>query len=160
MLCNAAEVSSRSIAWLLYSSWATARSGRACTAAVASFADGAVHVKFAVECPDSATAYAFGIGAGRHNHVFGNLGVGRVTYDGIEGTSTLGFLELGYQLPVGPAQLCPIAGGTFQVGPDDDVAGIAVTARAISAGAALGLPVDIGFLTIIPNTAVKFDHVS
>lgn len=125
-----------------------------------SFAAGAVNVNLAVEFPDSATGYALGIGAGRHNHLFANLGAGQISYDDLDERSTFGFLEFGYQIPLGPAQFCPIAGGALQAGPDDDLLDTKITARAASAGAALGLPLGVRFLTLIPNAAVKYDWVS
>jgi hypothetical protein len=125
-----------------------------------SFAGGSVHLNGAGEFPDSATAWAAGIGAGRPNSLFGNLGGGQASYEGIDEKSTFGFLELGYQLAIGGAQLCPIAGGYFGVGPDDELAGIKLTSRGASAGAALGLPIRAGMLTFIPNAAVKYEYLS
>src|SRR5687767_14658649 len=105
-----------------------------------SFQGGSVHLDAAAEFPDSATAFAVGIGAGRHNSLFANLGGGQVTYEGIDEKSTFGFLEFGFQLPLGKMQLCPIAGGTFGAGPDDDVGGVKVTSSSAAAGFSLGLP--------------------
>ena len=125
-----------------------------------SFVNGAVHLNVSAAFPDSASAFALGIGAGRHNNLFGNLGGGQVTYEGLDEKSTLGFLELGYQLPVSRAQLCPIVGGYFGVGPDDPAFGLKITSRSASAGVALGLPIAMRTLTFIPNAAVKYDYVS
>jgi hypothetical protein len=120
-----------------------------------SFSSGSVHLNGAGEFPDSATAYAVGIGAGKPDNLFGNLGVGQVSYEGFEEKSTFGFLEFGYQLALGPAQLCPIAGGSFAAGPDDEAAGIKLTARAASAGLALGFPIGAAAFKVIPNAAVN-----
>jgi hypothetical protein len=125
-----------------------------------SFVNGAVHLNVAAEFPDSASAFAIGVGAGRHNNLFGNLGGGQVTYEGLTEKSTLGFLELGYQVPLSRAQLCPIVGGYFGVGPDEPDFGVKVTSRSASAGIALGLPISVNKLTVIPNAAVKYDYVS
>lgn len=125
-----------------------------------SFAGGSVHLNAAGEFPDSARAYAVGIGAGKHNELFANLGGGQITYEGLDGKSTFGFLEFGKQFPVSRAQFCPIAGGFFAAGPDDDAAGIKVTARAASAGVALGVPFGAGVFKVIPNAAVRYEYLS
>jgi len=125
-----------------------------------SFTNGSVHLNAAGEFPDSATAWAVGIGAGRPDNLFGNLGVGQASYEGLDEKSTFGFLEIGFQLALGGAQLCPIAGGYFGAGPDDDLAGIKLTSRGASAGAALGLPIRAGMVTFIPNAAVRYEYLS
>jgi len=85
---------------------------------------------------------------------------GQVSYDGLDEKTTFGLAELGVQIPVGRAQLCPVAGGYFGAGPDDDAAGLKITSRAASAGAALGFPITLGPLTVIPNTAIKYEYLS
>jgi hypothetical protein len=125
-----------------------------------SFQGGSVHLNVAAEFPDSATAFAVGIGAGRHNSLFANLGGGQVTYEGLDEKSTLGFLEFGFQFPVGKLQLCPIAGGTFGAGPDDDLGGVKVTSSSAAAGLSLGLPLSVGMLRLIPNAGVKYEYLS
>jgi hypothetical protein len=125
-----------------------------------SFAGGSVHLNVAGEFPDSATAYAVGIGAGRQNSLFANLGGGQVSYEGLDEKSSFGFLEFGVQFPARRAQICPIAGGSFGVGPDDDTIGLKVTSSSASAGVAIGLPIAVSALTVIPNAAVKYEYLS
>jgi hypothetical protein len=125
-----------------------------------SFADHQVHFVAGGEFPDSAMAYSVGVSAGRPTQLFGNLGVGQVSYDGLDGKSTLGFLEFGYQYPVGRLQFCPVAGGYFAVGPDDDLAGITVTTHGATAGLAAGVAFESGALSVIPNTAFKYEYSS
>src|SRR5688572_16187481 len=74
-----------------------------------SFESGSVHLNVSGEFPDSAKAYAFGIGAGKPNHLFANAGGGIVEYEGFAEKSKVGFLELGYQIPVADFQICPVA---------------------------------------------------
>jgi hypothetical protein len=123
-----------------------------------SFVAGSVHLNAAGEFPEAATSYAVGIGAGRPNNLFGNLGGGQVAYDGFTEKTSYGFLEFGYQLPISRAQLCPIAGGSYSVGPDDDAAGIKITAPGATAGLALGLPIGFGPFQLIPNAAVRYEY--
>jgi hypothetical protein len=125
-----------------------------------SFGAAGVRINAAVELADSATALAVGAGFGRDNQAFANLGGGQVTYDGFDEKSTFGFLEFGYELPLGRARVCPIAGGTLQSGPNDDLAGLEVKVRGVSAGVAAGVRLGTGMLTIIPNAALKYDYVS
>jgi hypothetical protein len=127
------------------------------------FASGFVHVNAVVELPDSATGYAVGIGAGRPNELFGNIGGGSISYEGLDGKSTFGFLELGYQKQLGRAQVCPIGGLYVGSGPNDDAAGFEVSTRGLSAGAALGLPVTVPFfrrLSVVPNAALRYEYLS
>jgi hypothetical protein len=125
-----------------------------------SFTSGSVHLNLAAEFPEAAKAYAAGIGAGKPNSLFANLGVGQVTFDEIEEKSTYGFLEFGYQFPVSRAQVCPIAGGSFASGPDDEAAGIKVSSSAASGGLALGVPLGSDAFQVIPNVAVKYTHLT
>jgi hypothetical protein len=133
-------------------------SAQACLG-LSSFTVASVHINGSGEFADSANAYAVGVGAGKHNGLFANLGAGQVLYTGLN-HATFGFLEFGVQLPVGRMQLCPIAGGQFAVGPDDDAAGIKVTSRAATAGLALGLPIGDHTFKLIPNAAVKYEYLS
>jgi hypothetical protein len=125
-----------------------------------SFEGRAVHVTAGGEFPDSAMAYSVGVGAGKPNGLFANLGAGQVSYDGLEGRSTLGFLEFGYQYPLSKLQFCPIAGGYFGVGPDDELARVKVTSRAATAGLSVGVAFDAGAVSVIPNTAFKLEYLS
>jgi hypothetical protein len=123
-----------------------------------SFASGSVHLNLAAEFPDSAKAYAIGIGAGRERSLFANLGGSQVTLEGFDNKATSGFLEFGFQIPVARAQLCPIAGGSFGVGPDE--AGLKVTSNGASGGIALGLPLGTSKLRVIPNAALRYEYFS
>ncbi|MCI0436036.1 MAG: hypothetical protein L0271_20705 [Gemmatimonadetes bacterium] len=95
-------------------------------------------------------------------HQHGHFGAQRfaVKFEGLDEKSTFGFLELGVQFPIGGAQLCPIAGGTFGAGPDDDEAGLKLTSRSASAGLALGVPIGSGSVQVVPNVAVKYEYLS
>ncbi|MGH7461009.1 MAG: hypothetical protein ACREMA_08265 [Longimicrobiales bacterium] len=138
---------------------ASAASAQACLG-LPSFNNGSVHLNMASEFPDSARGYAAGIGAGRHNNLFANLGGGIITLDGFDGRVELGFLEFGYQIPISRAQLCPIAGGYLSRGPNDDLIGIEITSYSAAGGLALGLPIQLSALTLIPNVAGRFEYLS
>lgn len=123
-----------------------------------SFAVGKAHVNASVDLPDSATVIAGGLGAGTHNSIFATLGGGVVRFEGMNGTSRFGFLEFGYQLPLGKLQICPVGGGTFGTGPDDEF--VKVTSRSASVGAAAGLPLGAGPVALIPNAGVHYIYFS
>ena len=125
-----------------------------------SFTTGSVHLNLAAESPDSAKAYAIGIGAGRPNSLFANIGGSQVSFDGFDGKATSGFLEFGYQKQVSKAQICPIAGASIGKGPDDELAGIKVTSSSATAGLALGLALGSNALRVIPNAAVRYEYLS
>jgi len=123
-----------------------------------SFAVGPIRVNLSSEFPEDARTWAAGIGAGKHDGLFGNIGGGQVTYDDYDPKATFGFVELGLQLPIAGAQLCPVVGGYYVRGPDDQEFGIEATSKGGSAGLALGLPVALTGFSLIPNVAVKYEY--
>lgn len=125
-----------------------------------SFANRPAHVTVGLEFPDSASSFAVGLGAGRHNNLFANLGGGQITFEGEASKANLGFLELGYQLAISKAQICPIAGGYFSTGPDDEEIGLKVTTRGAVGGLAAGVPFTVSMLTLVPNAAVRYEYTS
>jgi hypothetical protein len=125
-----------------------------------SFANGLLHFNVSAEFPEDANAWAVGLGAGRPNNLFATIGAGLVSFDGSDEKARYAFLEFGFQLPLGRAQLCPVAGGSLASGPDDEAAGIEVTSSSAAGGIALGLPLGSGNLQFIPNAAVKYTYAS
>jgi hypothetical protein len=138
---------------------ASGASAQACVG-LPSFDGRPLRLNVAGEFPDSAKAYAVGVGLGKPSGLFGNAGAGQVTYEGLAERATLGFLELGLQLPMGPVELCPLVGGYYAVGPNDPTLGLEVETRGGTAGAAVGLPLDVGFGSVIPNAGVRWEYVS
>jgi hypothetical protein len=124
------------------------------------FSDASVHLNAAAEFPDSARSYLAGLGAGVENGVFLNLGGGVVTYQGYDERALVGFGELGFQIPLMRAQVCPIAGGYLGAGPDLKEFDLTVTTRGASAGLAFGVPFDLAIVDAIPTAAVKLEYVS
>jgi hypothetical protein len=126
-----------------------------------SFGTASIHVNAAFEFPDSANAVAIGVGGGRDNNVFANVGAGLITYEGFDGQSIFGFLELGYQIGVSRLQICPVVSGYLGSGPDDDDFGIHTSTRGIGGGIAAGLSLGSRSIALIPNVAVRygFDEV-
>jgi hypothetical protein len=125
-----------------------------------SFSRTTLHLNASGEFPDSATAYAAAIGLGKDASLFGNVGAGQVSYEGYDPKATLGFVELGWQVPVSRAQICPVAGGYYASGPNDDSFGLEIKTRGGSAGLALGVPLDLGGFSLIPNVAVRYEYSS
>lgn len=123
-----------------------------------SFAKGKAHVNASVDLPDSTKIYAVGLGAGTHNSLFATIGGGTIKYEGVDSNAKFGFLEFGYQIPVGKLQVCPVAGGTFGAGPDDEF--IKITSRSAAAGAAVGVLLGSGSVGLIPNAALRYNYFS
>jgi hypothetical protein len=124
-----------------------------------SFTSGSVHVNVLGQFPDSASGYAVGIGAGRPNNLFANIGGGQFSQDGVEGKQSYGFLEFGYQLPItrlNRAQVCPIAGGYYGQGPDDEAAGDKVTQYSATVGVAAGMAFGSSRFSAIPNLGLRY----
>ena len=119
------------------------------------FGNASIHVNFAGEFPDSAASYAIGVGGGRDNSAFANLGLGLVTYEGLDDQSIYGFLEVGYQLSVSRLQICPMASGYLGSGPDDDDLGISTSSRGIGGGLAAGIRLGSRTIAVIPNAAIR-----
>lgn len=124
------------------------------------FKDASVHLNVAAQFPDSARSYAAGIGAGVEDGVFLNLGGAVVTYQGLDEQARLGFAEVGFQLPLGRVQICPIAGGYLGGGPDLPDFGLSVTSRGGSAGVALGLRLALAAVSAIPTASVKYEYLA
>jgi len=125
-----------------------------------SFARTTMHLNASGEFPDSAKAYAAAIGLGKDASLFGNVGAGQVSYEGYDPKATLGFVEVGWQIPVSKAQICPVAGGYYASGPNDDSFGLEIRTRGGSAGLALGIPIGMGGFSLIPNLAVRYESSS
>lgn len=139
--------------------FASQANGQTCLG-LPSFTNGSVHLNVSGEFPDSASAWAVGLGAGKPDNLFATLAGGQISYDGLDEKTTFGILEFGVQIPVGPVRFCPIAGGYFGAGPDDESIGLKITSRAASAGGAIGFPIALGPLTVIPNAAVLYEYLS
>lgn len=125
-----------------------------------SFAHSVVHFNASGEFPDSATAYAAAIGLGKDRSLFANVGAGQVRYEGYDPRATLGFVEIGWQVPFSMAQICPVAGAYYASGPNDDTYGLDIRTKGASGGLALGVPFDLGSVSLIPNVAVRYEYTS
>jgi hypothetical protein len=136
---------------------ASAASAQSCVG-LPSFDGKPLHVNVAAEFPDSAKAYGLGLGLGRPNGIYGNAGLLLNTFEWTEENATIGFVDVGFQIPVGPLQLCPIAGVSYAVGPNDEALWDDITSWQVAGGAALGLPLRTGFASVIPNVAVRYVH--
>jgi hypothetical protein len=138
---------------------ATSASAQACVG-LPSFAGRPFRINGAAEFPEGAKAYAIGIGVGRANGPFATAGAGQASFDDLDGKATIVFAEAGWQIPLGPAQLCPLGGASYAKGPNDEVIGIEASSWSVVGGGALGYPIAAGPAQLIPNVAFRFEHVS
>ena len=128
-----------------------------------SFADAGLRLAGGASFIEGAQGWSAGLAGGKHQGAFLGAGYQQVTYDDFEGTSNVGYFELGYQFPLGGRmQLCPVAGGSFSSGPDAvsiEGSEVSFTSQFGSGGLALGIPFAAGrSLGIIPNVAVKYEY--
>ena len=121
-----------------------------------SFEVGAFRGNLSAEFPEGSTTFAAGLGAGRHNSIFGTVGGGVINYDDSDESARLAFVEAGWQIPVSHAQVCPLVGGFYAWGPDNEEFGLTTRSHGLSAGLALGAPVTLSAVTLIPNIAVRY----
>jgi hypothetical protein len=138
---------------------ASSASAQSCVG-LPSFEGHPFRINAAAEFPEAAKAYAIGVGVGRANGPFLNAGAWQASYDDFDEKATIGFGEVGWQIPLGPAQLCPLAGGTYGTGPNDDLTGEEITSWSAIGGAAIGYPIEAGPVQIIPNGGFRFEHLS
>lgn len=125
-----------------------------------SFTHSVVHFNASGEFPDSATAYAAAVGIGKDRSFFADVGAGQVSYEGYDTRATLGFVEIGWQVPIRMAQVCPVAGSYYASGPNDDAFGLKIRTSGASAGLAVGVPLEFAGLSLIPNVAIRYEYSS
>ena len=113
----------------------------------------------AVSLADSSRAYSASLGGATPGGVFGDVGLGRVTYDYATGGTVFGFAEGGARIspPGWRLHVCPIVGASYGVGPKGfSGTGTDVSISAASAGLAFGLPLGgTRGITLVPNAIVS-----
>lgn len=116
-----------------------------------------------VSMADSSQAVSASLGGATARGIFGDLGVGRITYDGIAGATAFGFATIGGR--VSPAawrvQACPVAGVSHGVGPKGfSGTGTDVSINGASAGIAIGMPLrlPVGGLVVLPNGTLSAQY--
>jgi hypothetical protein len=63
-------------------------------------------------------------------------------------------LNLGYQMQVGKAQICPVASLGYDNGPDSDAFGVNSSTKSAAFGLAFGTPMGTSQLQIVPSAGV------
>ena len=111
---------------------------------------------------DSSQAYSASVGGATARGIFGDLGVGRVTYDGISGATNYGYAVAGGRVSPAAwrAQLCPVASVSHGVGPKDfSGIGTDVSITGASAGLAAGYPLRLSSsVAMVPNGTVTAQY--
>lgn len=124
-----------------------------------SFAQGHLQLSGDVVTGNDVTTFGARWGGGSES-VFGTLGVGGATLDGVSGSQLLAAGSVGYQVPatVGTAQICPVFTAQFGFGPKDiDGFGTDLTSRAVGFGLALGGELLRGSrMAVVPSVQLGF----
>jgi hypothetical protein len=128
-----------------------------------SFANGMVQVAGGGAFTEGANLYSGTLGLGAPAGPFAKVGLGRTSYDDLDGSSLDVGGQVGYQLAVGrsaKAELCPIAGFSLGFGPDDILGtGVDASTHGFDLGLALGTSLRGGSgLEVVPNAGLAFAY--
>ncbi len=109
-----------------------------------SFATAPMQVAGGLNLADGATGFGGSFGYGVANGLYGKVGVGTTSYDGLDGSSLDFGVSGGYAIKVNPSQkheVCPVATLSFGSGPNDMLGDVDMSTRNIAFGAAAGTSV-------------------
>lgn len=126
-----------------------------------SFASGQMQVAGGGTFSDGTSAFGATFGYGVPSNLYGKVGIGSTSYDGLDGSSFDIGVSGGYQIALQTsrkAELCPVASLSFGSGPDDIIgSGIDMSSRTFAFGAAAG--VQLGNnpqMQIVPTASFQF----
>jgi len=126
---------------------------------MASFSSGPLRVGGGVGLANNQTNFDVNLNAGSQYGPFGGVSVGRSDVDGNANSATVVGLNGGYSFELNPqrtAKFCPIAGFSFESGPDRNP-NIDVSSRAVSFGGSFGgLLHTQSTLTLAPFVSASF----
>jgi hypothetical protein len=120
---------------------------------MASFSSGPVQIAGNAAFTDGANRLGASAAYGLPGSVFGSVGIGTTSIDGLDSSLDFG-VDLGYQMQVGKAQICPVASLGYDNGPDSDSNGINSSTRSAGFGLAMGAPMGTSQLQIVPTAGL------
>lgn len=120
---------------------------------MASYANAPVQVAGHGSFTDGANRFGASVGYGLPGSVFGNVGVATTSWDGADASLDFG-ADVGYQMQVGKAQICPVAGLNIGNGPDSDELGLDSSTRAVTMGLAIGTSLGTSRMQIVPTAGL------
>ncbi|HEY9014450.1 MAG TPA: hypothetical protein VIM84_05265 [Gemmatimonadales bacterium] len=88
---------------------------------------------------------------------YGTVGVSSTAYDGVTGSAVGLGARAGFQLMMGKAQICPNAGYTLEMGPNEDATGVDLLSRRASFGLQVGTMLSAGpRLQVVPSVGLVY----
>jgi hypothetical protein len=120
---------------------------------MASYASGPVQVAGNAAFVDGANRFGASAGYGLPGGVFGSANIGMTSYDGLDSSLDFG-VNLGYQIQVAKAQVCPIASLGYDNGPDSDENGMNSSTKSAGFGLAIGAPLGTARMQIVPTAGL------
>jgi hypothetical protein len=123
---------------------------------MASYSNGPVHVAGHGSFADGANRFGASVGYGLPGSVFGNLGIATTSWEGADASLDFGG-DVGYQMQLGKAQVCPVASLTFGNGPDG--AGFNTSTRSATFGLAIGTSLGTSRLQIVPTAGLGLENL-
>ena len=132
---------------------------------MAPFENGRMQVGGLAQFADGGQGFAGMFALGKPDYFFGSFGIGSISYDDLDGSSTTVTGEVGYQVGLGATQtlqLCPIASATLGFGPNDILGSdIDASFRDLSFGLALGGTLHgTPQFRVIPSGSVALVHAT
>jgi hypothetical protein len=111
---------------------------------------------------DLSTTFGATVGYGLQSSVYGNVGVSRTSYDGVDGSALGLAARAGYQMNLGTArqlQICPNASFEFGIGPNDEIGGVERSGRTATVGLNVGAEMVAGpRMKIAPTAGLSFAY--
>ena len=124
---------------------------------MASYSAGPVQVAGHGSLTDGINSFGASVGYGLPSSVFGNVGIATTSYDGADAALDVG-ADVGYQMQIGKAQICPVASFGVGSGPDSDDAGLNSSSRSASLSLAIGTAFGTSRMQIVPAVALGVEN--
>jgi hypothetical protein len=123
---------------------------------MASYSSGPVQVAGHGSTTTGANRFGASVGYGLPGSVFGSAGVATTSWDGADASLDFGG-QVGYQMQVSKAQICPVASLTLGNGPDG--AGFNTSTRSATFGLAIGTAFGTSRMQIVPTAGLGLENL-
>jgi hypothetical protein len=123
---------------------------------MASYSTGPVQVAGHGSFVDGANQFGATVGYGLARSVFGNVGIATTSWDGADASLNFGG-QVGYQMQMSKAQICPVASLSLGNGPDG--AGLNRSTRSAMVGLAVGTAFGTSRMQIVPTAGIGVENL-
>jgi hypothetical protein len=120
---------------------------------MASFSSGPVQVGGNAQFASGANRFGASVAYGMRGGIYAGADVGTTSYDGLDASIDFG-ANLGYQMQMGKAQICPAASVSYDNGPDSDANGLNSSTKSAAFGVNIGTPLGTSRMQIVPNAGI------